>query len=316
MSNIPWTELLRPKKIDDILGKCVRKKLISLKKNKELPNLILCGNSGLGKTSSILALAKELIQDENYYKKQILELNASDERGIDIVRNKIRMFTNKKVINENFPQKIIILDEADNLTNSAQQALRYLMSEFVNVCFVLSCNSLNLIVEPIQSRCQIIKYTKIDEDEIKNYVFNICNKFDLKLNEEIRDLIIEKSNSDMRVIINQLQKFNYYQKIGLEITNKMIKNEQDYIYEIIDKLYNKRLNDVFDLLKVIISNGDSIYDIINNFIEVIIKFDIDYDKKFQILELISKFKINYTEGLVSDLQLHEFIVNLYLVINE
>ena len=214
--NIPWTELLRPNKIDDILGKNIREKLNILKKQKYLPNLILCGNSGLGKTSSVLALSKELIKDPNLYNKQIIELNASDERGIDIVRHKIKMFSTKKIINNNFGQKIIILDEADNLTSSAQQALRCLMCEYDRVVFILSCNNLNLIIEPIQSRCQIIKYTKIQDEEILDYVNNICKKFNININDSIKKKIIEQSNSDIRYIINTIQKINYYQKINFD----------------------------------------------------------------------------------------------------
>ena len=204
--NIPWTELLRPNKIDDILGKNIREKLSILKKQKYLPNLILCGNSGLGKTSSVLALSKELIKNPDLYNKQIIELNASDERGIDVVRNKIKMFSSKKIINENFSQKIIILDEADNLTSSAQQALRCLMCEYDKVVFILSCNNLNLIIEPIQSRCQIMKYTKIHEDEILNYINNICTKFDITINDNIKKKIVEESNSDIDILLIQYKK--------------------------------------------------------------------------------------------------------------
>lgn len=312
--NIPWTELLRPNKIDDILGKNIREKLKILKTQKYLPNLILCGNSGLGKTSSVLALAKELIQDENLYNKQIIELNASDERGIDIVRNKIKMFSSKKVINKNFSQKIIILDEADNLTNSAQQALRCLMTEYDKVVFILSCNNLNLIIEPIQSRCQIIKYTKIEEEEIYNYINKICDKFNLNINENIKKNIVEQSNSDIRYIINTIQKINYYNEINfnykqLSFSDKDIKNMVN------DIINNNNLDNILVNLENIITKGLSVQDILNYFIEEITNTNIDYNIKFKILELCSEFKINYTEGLISNLQLNNFIINIYCVIN-
>jgi DNA polymerase III delta prime subunit len=312
--NIPWTELLRPNKIDDILGKSIRDKLNILKSQKYLPNLILCGNSGLGKTSSVLALAKELIQDENLYNKQIIELNASDERGIDIVRNKIKMFSSKKVINENFSQKIIILDEADNLTNSAQQALRCLMTEYDKVVFILSCNNLNLIIEPIQSRCQIIKYTKIENEEIYNYIKKICNKFDLKINDKIIYNIIEQSNSDIRYIINTIQKIHYYNEINfnyeyMSFRDKDIKNLVNNLIK------NNNLDNVLNDLEKILSRGLSVQDILNYFIEEITDTKLCYETKFKILELSSNFKINYTEGLNSNLQLYNFVVNIYCVIN-
>jgi len=312
--NIPWTELLRPNKIDDILGKNIREKLTILKKQKYLPNLILCGNSGLGKTSSVLALSKELIKDPNLYNKQIIELNASDERGIDIVRHKIKMFSTKKIINDNFSQKIIILDEADNLTSSAQQALRCLMCEYDRVVFILSCNNLNLIIEPIQSRCQIIKYTKIQDEEILDYVNNICNKFNININDSIKKKIIEQSNSDIRYIINTIQKINYYQKINFDYND--ISFNDKVIKKLVDDIIKKReLKYILNNINDIIINGLSIHDIFNGFINEISDINIEYNIKFNVLEICSKFKINYTEGLVSNLQLINFIINIYRIIN-
>lgn len=312
--NIPWTELLRPNKIDDILGKNIREKLTILKKQKYLPNLILCGNSGLGKTSSVLALSKELIKNPDLYNKQIIELNASDERGIDVVRNKIKMFSSKKIINENFSQKIIILDEADNLTSSAQQALRCLMCEYDKVVFILSCNNLNLIIEPIQSRCQIMKYTKIHEDEILNYINNICTKFDININDNVKKKIIEESNSDIRYIINTIQKISYYQKINFDYTNISF-SDKDIKKLVNDIINRKELNNILKNVENIISNGLSVHDILNSIIEEISDNNIEYNIKFNALEVCSKFKINYTEGLVSNLQLMNFIINIYRIIN-
>jgi replication factor C subunit 2/4 len=310
--NVPWSELLRPTCINDILGNNIRKKLKILKKLDHLPNLILYGASGLGKTSSILALSHELIPDTKSYSHQVIELNASDERGIDVVRNKIKMFTNKKVVNPDFKQKIVILDESDNLTSSAQQALRHLMTEYKNVLFVLSCNNLNLIIEPIQSRSQVIKYEKITNKELTKFVNKICDKFDFTLSNCAIKTIIAESDGDIRSLINICQKMKYYHDINYDYHEEIIQ-ENNVIKQFIKDVLNhsKNLNYIAQNLQQILHDGHSIYDIINGFMNDIVDIHMNNDAKFKILESCAKSKINYNDGLISEIQLMNFISDVY-----
>eukprot|EP01083_Nonionella_stella_P240943 841802_1 len=165
--DMPWLEKYRPKLMNDIVGnEETISRLRVIAKHGNMPNLIISGPPGCGKTTSIHCLALELL-GENNYKNAVLELNASDSRGIDVIRNKIKMFAQQKVTLPMGRHKIIILDEADNMTSAAQQALRRTMELYSNTTrFALACNVSSKIIEPIQSRCAILRYTKLNEKEI------------------------------------------------------------------------------------------------------------------------------------------------------
>lgn len=165
--DVPWLEKYRPKILDDVVGNQETiTRLRAIAKHGNLPNLIISGPPGTGKTTSIHCLALELL-GPNCYKTAVLELNASDDRGIDVVRNKIKMFAQQKVTLPAGRHKIVILDEADNMTQSAQQALRRTMELYSNTTrFALACNISSKIIEPIQSRCAILRYTRLRHKEI------------------------------------------------------------------------------------------------------------------------------------------------------
>jgi replication factor C subunit 2/4 len=149
---LPWIEKYRPEFLSDVVGNSEAvSRLSAIATVGNLPNIILAGPPGIGKTTSILCLAREMLGDS--YKNAVLELNASDARGIDIVRNKIKMFAQKKVTLPPGKHKIIILDEADSMTGAAQQALRRTMEIYsATTRFALACNNSTKIIEPIQSR--------------------------------------------------------------------------------------------------------------------------------------------------------------------
>ncbi|KAM7259928.1 hypothetical protein ACFE04_015669 [Oxalis oulophora] len=164
--DIPWVEKYRPAKIVDIVGnEDAVSRLQVIARDGNMPHLILAGPPGTGKTTSILALAHELLGPN--YKEGVLELNASDDRGIDVVRNKIKMFAQKKVTLPPGRHKVIILDEADSMTSGAQQALRRTMEIYSNSTrFALACNTSSKIIEPIQSRCALVRFSRLSDQEI------------------------------------------------------------------------------------------------------------------------------------------------------
>ncbi|KAJ2015366.1 phosphatidylcholine and lysophosphatidylcholine phospholipase [Coemansia sp. S680] len=169
-----------------------------------MPNLILAGAPGIGKTTSILCLAHALLGPT--FKEAVLELNASDDRGIDVVRNRIKMFAQKKV---NLPagrHKIIILDEADSMTPGAQQALRRTMEIYSNTTrFALACNLSGKIIEPIQSRCAILRYGKLQSEQVLHRLVEICLAEDVKYTPEGLEAIAFSADGDMRQAVNNLQ---------------------------------------------------------------------------------------------------------------
>ncbi|KAI5443268.1 Subunit of heteropentameric Replication factor C (RF-C), variant 3, partial [Lathyrus oleraceus] len=164
--DVPWVEKYRPSKVVDIVGnEDAVSRLQVIARDGNMPNLILSGPPGTGKTTSILALAHELLGPN--YREAVLELNASDDRGIDVVRNKIKMFAQKKVTLPPGRHKVVILDEADSMTSGAQQALRRTMEIYSNSTrFALACNTSSKIIEPIQSRCAIVRFSRLSDQEI------------------------------------------------------------------------------------------------------------------------------------------------------
>ncbi|KAJ8294599.1 Replication factor C subunit 4 [Rhodotorula toruloides] len=196
----------RPKTLDDIVGNTETiERLEVIARDGNCPHIIISGAPGIGKTTSILALARALLGDKNY-KEGVLELNASDERGIDVVRNRIKTFAQKKVTLPLGRHKLIILDEADSMTTGAQQALRRTMELYSNTTrFALACNQSNKIIEPIQSRCAILRYARLSDKELLKRLKEICEIEKVPHNEQGLTALIFTSEGDMRQAINNLQ---------------------------------------------------------------------------------------------------------------
>lgn len=203
---LPWVEKYRPHKLDDIVGNdetIERLKLIAQDGN--MPHMIISGLPGIGKTTSIHCLAYELLGPD-YYHQATLELNASDDRGIDVVRNKIKQFAQTKILLPPGRHKIVILDEADSMTPGAQQALRRTMELYSNTTrFAFACNQSLKIIEPLQSRCAILRYTKLSDEQVLSRLLEICKAEDVKYNSEGLQALIFTAEGDMRQAINNLQ---------------------------------------------------------------------------------------------------------------
>lgn len=203
---VPWLEKYRPMTLDEIVGnKEAIERLKVMEQTGNMPHLILSGSPGIGKTTSIQCLARGLLGDA--YKEGVLELNASDDRGIEVVRNQIKMFAQRKVNLPNQRHKIIILDEADSMTSASQQALRRIMETFSHSTrFVMACNTSSKIIEPIQSRCAILRYNRLSDEEVLQRVMEIIEKEgNIPHNAEGLEVIIYVADGDMRQAINALQ---------------------------------------------------------------------------------------------------------------
>jgi replication factor C small subunit len=199
-----WVEKYRPKKLDDIIGQdVVIKGLKSYVESKNLPNLLFSGPPGCGKTASAISLVKELFGD--MWRYNFTELNASDERGIDVVRGKIKDFARSSTIGDS-EFKIIFLDESDALTPEAQAALRRTMENYTNICrFILSCNYSSKIIEPIQSRCSVYKFRRLPDNAIIERIMYIAKEENLDISPSAINAIKYVAQGDMRRAINALQ---------------------------------------------------------------------------------------------------------------
>lgn len=202
---VPWVEKFRPLFLEDVVGNATTvDRLKAIASDGNMPNLVISGPPGTGKTTSVLCLARNLLGDN--YKEAVLELNASDDRGIETVRNKIKMFAQKKVSLPPGRHKIVILDEADSMTSAAQQAMRRTMEVHSHTTrFALACNTSSKIIEPIQSRCAILRYTRLMDDEVAECVMKVCTAEEVTYEEDGLAALLFVSEGDMRQALNSLQ---------------------------------------------------------------------------------------------------------------
>jgi replication factor C subunit 3/5 len=281
---LPWVEKFRPHELSEIISNNeIINTLKDYVKIKYLPHLLICGPSGTGKTSVIVATAKELYGSS--FSIMTMHINASEERGIEVIRNKVKDFVMTKNFSPNeISFKLVILDEADAMTISAQGMLRRMIEDFTgNARFCLLCNKLKNIDPAIQSRCTNFRFSPLKSEDIYKKIEKICEEQKIKYTQDGLNLIIKVSNGDMRKVLNNLQSiYMAYKNITYENVSKCIgypkQIEIDLIYKIL--MTKKFENSLNEIEKIILDNQYLLLDIIN---EVHLKLKKDLiDKKINV----------------------------------
>ncbi len=306
-----WVDKYRPKRLNEIIGQdAFIKRIESFIKTKNLPHLLFAGAPGTGKTTTALVIANE-IYGENSVKGNFLELNASDDRGIDVIRTKIKEFAKLKSL-VNIPYKIIYLDEADSLTKEAQQALRRTMEVYSETCrFILACNEMSKIIDPIQSRCVIFRFKPLNDKDIKIIIKKIKESENLEISEEVENIIIKSVRGDVRKLENLLQSAS---SVSKKIDKKILEEVLEIVNpkEVEELLDNALKGDFFKardlLLKLKIKRGYTALEILKEIYKQIINLDAIDDKlKIKIVDKIATIEFRLTEGSDDEIQLESLI---------
>jgi replication factor C small subunit len=309
-----WTEKYRPSNLNEIVGQdIIVARLKSYVKTKNIPHMLFSGAAGTGKTSAAIAVAQELY-GENWH-GNFTELNASDERGIDVVRNKIKNFARTAPLDSQF--KIIFLDEADALTPDAQSALRRTMESYSISCrFILSCNYSSKIIEPIQSRCAIYRFKPVRDTDIKSRITFIADKEGLTLLDGALDAICYVANGDLRRAINTLQ--------SAAAVNEEI--DKNLVYQItalakpedVNMLMSRAMNgNIMGALKILDAllgeQGLSASDIINQIHRTVFSLEIPDKEKVKLIDKIGEIDFRLAEGASERIQLEALIAEFTLI---
>ena len=304
-----WIEKYRPAVLKDIVGQDeIVERLSSYVKSGNLPHLLFTGSAGVGKTTAAVTLAREFFPGN--WQRNFREMNASDERGIDVVRNQIKEFA-RTGRDGDVPFKILFLDEADALTTDAQSALRRTMETYAPTCrFILSCNYSSKIIDPIQSRCAIYRFKPLGADAIKEEIRRIADKEKLTVTGAAMDAIVYIAQGDMRKAINALQ--------GAAIIRSAI--DEKMIYAItstarpdeINELLGRSLKGDFDgaeslLAHLLHERGIAPNELINQCYRTILKMDIDRKLKVRLIDHLGETDFRLSEGANSDIQLEAMI---------
>jgi len=331
--SLPWVEKYRPIKLSSVVG---QEEIINLLKKSvisgDLPHLLLYGPPGTGKTSTIFSFAMELFGPINF-KARVVEVNASDERGINVVRNKIIEFTNMEIStpdkNYNCPNyKLIILDEADTLTNEAQNALRKVLEEnsrTTRFCFL--CNYLNRIIDPIISRCNKYYFKPLNKELIIEKINFIANKENIDFSQDVINLIAEINEGDMRRSVSVLQNLKYFDIYKKSLNEKILPDDVREIcglipYDIekiiIDVCFNKKstINDIKDLTQKIMSNSYTIYSVIDKVLHFVLECKLCDIGKSKIIMYFLDIERQLLAGSDEYLQLLSLLTFIHKIIQE
>ena len=311
----PWIEKYRPKTFDKlILNDYLEKKFSLILESGELPNMILSGYPGSGKTSTVICLAKKILN--NNLEDNLLEFNASDNRGLDIIKTRIASFCKRKVNNNLL--KIIILDEADNLTKKAQNTINNFMEDYKDSArFLFTCNSNNNIIESIQSKCFLINYTNLDKKKIIKRLEYICNKEKIEYDIKSLEFINFISLNDIRKCINLLETVSVYKEISIDNIYKIYDKPDPVIIEaFLNEVLEQNFETSVEVINQLYRKGYCNSDILQILMEVLKDSTIPNKYKIKMLEIVSKFFISINEGNDSRLQMYNCITVLIDLITE
>ncbi|MFB6122104.1 MAG: replication factor C small subunit [Haloferacaceae archaeon] len=308
-----WIEKYRPQTLDDVYGQeDIVSRLQSYIEQGELPHLLFAGPAGTGKTTCATSIAREIYGDD--WRGNFLELNASDQRGIDVVRDRIKNFARSSF--GGFDYRLIFLDEADSLTSDAQSALRRTMEQFSdNTRFILSCNYSSQIIDPIQSRCAVFRFSPLSDEAVAGQVRDIAAAEDIEMTDEGLDALVYAASGDMRRAINTLQ--------AAATTGDVVDEEAVYTVtstarpEEIEAMVTAAIDGDFakarsTLETLLVDAGMAGGDVVDQLHRSVWEFDVDERATVRLMERLGEADYRITEGANEQVQLEALLASLAL----
>lgn len=313
-----WAEKYRPRTLTEIINqKEIVDRLKGFVETNTMPHCLFAGPAGTGKTTAALSLARDLFKEN--YADSLFELNASDERGINVVRERVKTFARTRSLG-GIPFKILVLDEADNMTSDAQQALRRTMERYTETCrFILICNYSSRIIDPIQSRCAPFRFTPLDDDDIQGRLSYVAQNEGLELRADGMQAILTECQGDLRKAFNTLQAAAAY---GETITEDTIYNvagrvhPQD-IHEMLKLAFNGEFVEARNKLRqILIEYGVSASDVIKSVHSELLRFNLPTRWKAQLADTVGEIDFRITQGANEEVQFSALLAKFALIYDE
>ncbi len=317
MESTIWIEKYRPKDFNEVKGqKEIIKKVKAFVEQKNMPHLMFSGPAGTGKTTLALVIGRKLFGEGR--SSNMLELNASDERGIDVVRHKVKDFARTRAIGD-VPFKLIYLDECDALTKEAQQALRRTMENYTQTCrFILSCNYSSKIIDPIQSRCAVFRFKPLAKEDVFEIIDKISKDEGITLDPKARDALYAVSGGDCRRAENIMQ--------SCAALNKEI--DEELVFSMASMAKPQELKEMLELalkgefisarkllLQIMLDYGLSGVDIIKQIQREVWELDVSDEKKVHLIDKCGEIEFRLVEGSDEYLQLEALLSQFTIVGN-
>jgi replication factor C small subunit len=316
LAELLWVEKYRPKSLDEIVNQReVVERLKVFVKERNMPHLLFAGPPGTGKTTAAHALAHDLYGEN--YRQYVLELNASDERGINVIREKVKEFARSRA-SEGIPFKIVLLDEADNMTGDAQQALRRLMELYTaSTRFILLANYPSKIIDPIQSRCAFFRFTPLSRDDVVGRLRYIAEREAVEYDDEALDTIYEISEGDMRKAINILQAAAAMGRVTVEAVFKVVGMARPReVREMIKLALSGDFTKAREVMrKLMLEYGLSGEDVVRQIHREIFSSELNIPEELRVMiaDYLGEIHFRLAEGSDDDIQLSALIAWLALM---